>query len=35
MLPTHYLEPITLVVHCLRLDYWRPIDYAAIESPRD
>ena len=23
MLPACYLEPITLVFHCLRLDYWR------------
>ena len=22
MLPARYLEPITLVFHCLRLDYW-------------
>lgn len=22
MLPVHYLEPITLVFHCLRLDNW-------------
>ena len=32
MLPTRYLEPITLVFHCLRLDYWRAVDYLVIES---
>ena len=35
MLSTHYLEPITLVFHCLRLDYWRVVDYAIIESSRE
>ena len=28
MLPTHYLEPIILVLQCLRLDNWRAVDYA-------
>ena len=28
MLPTHYLEPIILVFHCLRLDNWHAVDYA-------
>ena len=28
MLPAHYLEPIILVFHCLRLDNWRAVDYA-------
>ena len=27
MLPAHYLEPIILVFHCLRLDNWCVIDY--------
>ena len=31
MLPAGYLQPITLVFHCLRLDYWRSVDYAVIE----
>ena len=25
MLPVHYLEPIMLVFHCLRLDNWRAV----------
>ena len=32
MLPACYLEPITLVFHCLRLNYWRAVDYVVIES---
>ena len=28
MLPTHYLEPIIFVFHCLRLDNWCAVDYA-------
>ena len=35
MLPACYLEPITLVFHCLRLDNWRVVDYAVIESSRE
>ena len=34
MLPARYLEPITLVFHCLRLDYWHAVDYAVIELSR-
>ena len=25
MLPARYVEPITLVFHCLRLDNWRAV----------
>lgn len=25
MLPAHYLEPIILVFHCLRLDIWHAV----------
>ena len=35
MLSAHYLEPITLVFHCLRLDNWCAVDYAVIESSRE
>ena len=35
MLPARYLEPITLGFHCLRLDYWRAVDYADIESSHE
>ena len=35
MLPARYLEPITLVFHCLRLDYWHVVDYAVIESSHE
>ena len=28
MLSAHYLEPIILGFHCLRLDNWRVVDYA-------
>ena len=34
MLPARYLEPITLVFHFLRLDYWHTVDYVVIESSR-
>ena len=27
MLSAHYLEPITLFFHCLRLDNWCAVDY--------
>ena len=32
MLPTRYLELITLFFYCLRLDNWRAVDYAVISS---
>ena len=35
MLPAGYLEPITFVFHCLRLDYWRAVEYLVIESFRE
>ena len=30
MLPTHYLEPVILFFHCLRLDNWSAVDYPVI-----
>ena len=32
MLPARYLEPITFVFHCLRLDYWCAVDYSVMSS---